>query len=158
VLNSPVVDFVFLGAFSRLALSSLARSFHRSVFYSSNPSQRCAHTAVLASVYCWAPTRGVHVRNAERVRVTSLLVGTSHRSSRATPYNSSHYSCLAWFVRRLLQIVPEPSCVHALPLTIFFCRVGLARAQFKFCYHGPGDPIQEFWIFYEDELGLTTKT
>jgi hypothetical protein len=30
--------------------------------------------------------------------------------------------------------------------------------EFKFCYHGPGDLIQEFWRFYEAELGLAPKT
>jgi hypothetical protein len=30
--------------------------------------------------------------------------------------------------------------------------------EFKFCYHGPGDPIQEFWRFYEAKLGLAPKT
>jgi hypothetical protein len=30
--------------------------------------------------------------------------------------------------------------------------------EFKFCYHGPRDPIQEFWRFYEAELGLAPTT
>jgi hypothetical protein len=29
--------------------------------------------------------------------------------------------------------------------------------EFKFCYHGPGDPVQEFWRFYEAKLGLAPK-
>jgi hypothetical protein len=26
--------------------------------------------------------------------------------------------------------------------------------KFEFCHHGPDDSIQEFWIFYETELGV----
>jgi hypothetical protein len=29
--------------------------------------------------------------------------------------------------------------------------------EFKFCYHGASDPIQEFWRFYEAKLGLAPK-
>jgi hypothetical protein len=30
--------------------------------------------------------------------------------------------------------------------------------EFKFCYQGLGDPIQEFWRLHEAELGLAPKT
>jgi hypothetical protein len=30
--------------------------------------------------------------------------------------------------------------------------------EFKFYHHGPDDPIQEFWRFYEAELGIAPKT
>jgi hypothetical protein len=32
------------------------------------------------------------------------------------------------------------------------------NADKEFCYHGPGDPIKEFWRFYEAKLGLAPTT